>query len=201
MFQSYTSRSFIRLSFVLLLINAIVFYCVTDLNNLAAEMGEEGLLENLQLVYLGLAALAFFVAGLRDEGPERMFAIGMCVLMLIFFFRELEVEPDGLLTGYIKSRAFRWHEAFVVIAVAAFYIFRHKNYVRPVMHFILSGKAWPFYLAAMLLLLGEVFERMDGFAYNEFLEEVFESLSYFLLLCLGVRSIICARATHNSIPA
>ncbi len=202
MFQSYTSRGFIWLSIVLLLANTVIFYCVTDLNNLAVEMGEDGLLENLQLVYLGLAALAFLIAGLRDEGPERMFAIGMCVLMLIFFFRELEVEPNGPVTGYIKSHAFRWHEAIVVIAFAAIYIFRHTDYVRPVFAFVLSRKAWPFYLAAALILLGEVFEKMHGFAYNEFFEEVLESLSYFLLLCLGVRSIIAAKPTSRlSTPA
>lgn len=99
--------------------NTLFFYLVTDLNNLVVEMGEEGLLENLQLVYLALAALAFLIGGLRSEGPARMFAIGMCMLMLIFFFRELEVEPNGPVSSYIKSHAFRWHEAVLVIGFAA----------------------------------------------------------------------------------
>lgn len=190
MFQSYTSRGFIIVAMVLLLANALFFYFITDMNNLVVEMGEDGLLENLQLVYLGLAALAFLIGGLRTEGPARMFAIGMCVLMLIFFFRELEVEPTGAITGYFKSHAFRWHEAVLVIGFAAIYVFRHSNYVRPVVAFVFSRKAWPFYLAAALILLGEVFEKMHQISFNEFVEEVMESLSYFLLLCLGVQSII-----------
>lgn len=189
-FQSYTSRGFILLSLVLLLANALFFYLITDMNNLVVEMGEDGLLENLQLIYLGLAALAFLIGGLRVQGPARMFAIGMCVLMLIFFFRELEVEPTGLITGYFNSHGFRWHEAILVIGFAAVYIFRKPNYVRPVVAFVLSRKAWPFYLAAALILLGEVFEKMHGLSYNEFVEEVMESMSYFLLLCLGVQSIL-----------
>lgn len=190
MFPSYSSRRFIGLTISLLLINAIFFYLVTDLNNLAVEMGEEGLLENLQLVYLGLAALAFLIGGLRSEGPARMFAIGMCLLMLVFFFREFEIEPTGPISSYIKSRAFRLHEAIFVIGFAAIYIFRHTDYVRPAMKFVFSRHAWPFYMAAVLIFFGEFFEKMDGYAYNEFVEEVLESLSYFTLLCLGIRSII-----------
>lgn len=178
------------LSMALLVVNALFFYLMTDLNNLVVEMSESGLVENLQLVYLGLAAIAFLLGGLQAERAARMFAIGMCVLMLVFFFRELEIEPTGLVSSYIKSHAFRWHEAVVVIGFAAVYIFRHSDYVRPVLTFIFSRKAWPFYLAAALILLGEIFEKMHGFAYNEFVEEVLESLSYFLLLCLGIRSII-----------
>jgi hypothetical protein len=200
-FPSFSSRGFISLTIGLLLINALFFYLVTDLNNLAVEMGEEGLLENLQLIYLGLAALAFLIGGLRSEGPARMFAIGMCLLMLIFFFRELEVEPTGPVSGYIKSHAFRWHEAILVIGFAAVYIFLHSAYVRPVLQFVFSRKAWPFYLAAALILFGEVFENMDGFAYNVFFEEVLESLSYFMLLCLGVRSIVAAPAQKQSVKA
>lgn len=201
MFPSYSSRGFISLTIVLLLMNTLFFYLVTDLNNLVVEMGEEGLLENLQLVYLALAALAFLIGGLRSEGPARMFAIGMCMLMLIFFFRELEVEPTGPVSSYIKSHAFRWHEAILVIGFAAVYIFLHSAYVRPVLQFVFSRKAWPFYMAAVLILFGEVFEKMHDYAYNEFWEEVFESLSYFMLLCLGIRSILAAPAQKQSVKA
>lgn len=189
MFPSYSSRSFTSVTVVLLLLNALFLYLITDLNNLEVEMAETGFVENLQLVYLGLAAIAFLIGGLRVEGPARMFAIGMSVLMWIFFFREFEIEPTGPVSGYIKSHSFRWHEAIVVVAIAAIYIFRRAQYVRPVIEFVLSRKAWPFYLAAVLILTGEVFEKMHGFTYNEFFEEVLESLSYFMLLCLGVRSI------------
>lgn len=190
MFQSYSSRGFITLSLALILVNALFFYLITDLNHLTVEMGEDGLLENIQLVYLGLAALAFLIGGLRTQGPERMFAIGMCLLMMIFFFREIEVEPIGPISSYFKSRAFRWHETIFVIGFAAIYIFKHSDYVRPAINFVVSRKAWPFYLAAALVLLGEVFEKMHGFAYNEFVEEVIESSSYLLLLCLAVRSAL-----------
>lgn len=185
------------LSMALLVANALFFYLVTDLNNLVVEMGEEGLLENLQLVYLGLAAAVFLIGGLRAQESERMFAIGMSVLMLIFFFRELEVEPTGTITTYLKSSAFRWHEAVVVIVFAAVYIYRRSDYVRPVFGFIFSRKAWPFYFAAALIILGEVFEKMHGFAYNEFVEEVLESLSYFMLLCLGVQSVLSVHVKQH----
>ena len=95
--------------------------------------------------------------------------------MLIFFFRELEVEPTGPVSGYIKSHAFRWHEAILVIGFAAVYIFLHSAYVRPVLQFVFSRKAWPFYMAAALILFGEVFEKMDGFAYHEFLKRCWKA--------------------------
>ncbi|WOC15111.1 hypothetical protein MP213Fo_05620 [Pseudochrobactrum sp. MP213Fo] len=197
-FQSFHSRRFIVLSLILLAANALFFYAVTDLNNLVAEMSEDGLIENVQLLYLALAAVAFLIGGLRAEGPARMFAVGMAVLMVIFFFRELEVEPTGPLSSYFKSHAFRWHEAALVIAFAGVYIFRRAYYVRPVLQFVFSRKAWPFYLAAALIVLGEVFEKMHGFAYNEFAEEVLESLSYLLLLCLGMRSIVAPQSQSAS---
>lgn len=186
----FYSRRFILLSLLVLLLNAAFFLLVTDFSHLAEAMSEQGLIENIQLLYLGLAALGFFIGALRLRAEPRMFLTGMAVLMLVFFFRELEVEPVGGVSSYLKSRAFRWHEAFVVLLIAGTYIFSKKQYLRAVIGFIFSRAAWPFYLAAGFVLLGEVFEKMYGFSYHEFAEEMLESLSYLLLLCLAVHAAL-----------
>lgn len=198
MFQTYASRKLAVLSLLLLTIYSLFLLWMTDLNNLAAEMAEDGLIETQQLLVLAAAALAFFLGGMRSHEAPRMFAVGLCVLILVFFFRELEVEPTGPLSSYLKSRAFRWHEAFIVGLIATIYIRRHSDYVRPVMQFIFSRQAWLFHLSAALVIFGEVFEKMHGFVYHQLVEEIMESQSYLLLLCLG----ICSLLSHSEpVPA
>ncbi|MFK4823995.1 hypothetical protein ACI0FM_04240 [Paenochrobactrum sp. BZR 588] len=195
---SYPSRQFILITFVLMLVNAIFFYSILDPENIDFQMSEEGLLEQVQNVYLALAAVAFLIGGLRHHAEKRMFYIAMSWLMVLFFFREMVVEPHGPISSYIHSHQFRWHEAIVTVIFAAIYVWRCPSYVKPVMQYVLSPKCWPYYFAAFLLVMGEVFERQTQWYYNQFFEELSECLGYVILLVLGVCSILSAKAQHNN---
>ncbi|MGU3574852.1 hypothetical protein ACLBWZ_04945 [Brucellaceae bacterium C25G] len=160
-------------------------------------MSEDGLLEQLQNVYLALAVIAFLIAGLRHKNETRMFYIGMSWLMVLFFFRELEIKPVGPISSYFDSHAFRWHEGIVTIIFAGIYIWLRPQFIKPIAQYVFSAKCWPYYLAAFLLIMGEVFEKyLHQLYYNQFFEEMSECLGYIILLALAVRAIIKAPSAN-----
>lgn len=173
-----------------MLLNVLFFTYMLDPENIDFQMSEEGLLERVQNIYLALAAIAFLIGGLRHQRQERMFYIGMSLLMALFFFRELVVEPQGMITTYIHSHQFRWHEAIFTIAFAGLYVWFRPSYVKPIIHYVLSPKCWPFYVAAILMVMGEFFERQTKLPFYQFYEEMSECLGYVILLVLGLRSMI-----------
>lgn len=185
----YPSRNFVLITGLFMLVNAIFFYAILDPQNIDFQMSEEGLLEQVQNVYLALAAVAFLIGGIRHNAEKRMFYIAMSWLMVLFFFREMVLEPNGPVSSYIHSHQFRWHEAILTVILAGAYIWMRSSYVKPIVQYVLSPKCWLYYFAAFLLVMGEVFERQNQWYYNQFFEEISECLGYVVLLALAVRSI------------
>lgn len=190
----YPSRNFVLITGLFMLVNAIFFYAILDPQNIDFQMSEEGLLEQMQNVYLALAAVAFLIGGLKHKAEKRMFYIAMSWLMVLFFFREMVLEPHGPISSYIHSHQFRWHEAILTVIFAGAYVWMRPAYVKPIVQYVLSPKCWLYYFAAFLLVMGEVFERQTQWYYNQFFEELSECLGYVILLSLGVRSILTAKA-------
>lgn len=103
MLSIHPSRLFIFSTCLLMLVNIIFFYSILDPENLDFQMSEEGLLERVQNLYLALAAFGFFIGGLKHKAESRMFYIAMSWLMVLFFFREMVLEPEGPISSYIRS--------------------------------------------------------------------------------------------------
>lgn len=194
----YLSRGFVRLALLAVVVSSALLIFISGYYEVKYYTSEAGLIEILQEIYLGLAAIGFFIAGLRHRAETRMFLIGMAVLMAVFLLRELDLEPVGVITTYMDSRYFRLHETVLVILIAAIYIFMRPNYLKPIFKFLASKQASLFYLAAVLAILGEIFEKMRGFPLNELFEEVFEAASYLLLFCLALRSMFYKPAIIHS---
>ncbi|PSH66710.1 hypothetical protein CU102_18040 [Phyllobacterium brassicacearum] len=172
--------------FIFLATNALYFWLKIDPVDVSVSLDESGPIETVQLAYLAGGALLFFAAAAATlSGTERMFCIAMAMLGLVFFLREMEVDNAGPISAYLESRLLRTHEAIVVAAVISFYLVFRWSLIGGVMSFVFSKSAWPFYVAAILLLAGATFDIFHGSVPNQIKEEIFECSSYLTLLLIA----------------
>lgn len=178
------------LNFGLLLLLALIanigyFALTIDPADVSVSLDESGPIETFQLIYLAGAAVLFFAASMTQSKASRMFTLGMSVLCVVFFFRELEVEKIGPVTNYLNSKKFRIHEAILVFVPALIYLAFFWRYVADIVRFIFSKSAWPFYVAGVFLLMGAYFDIMHGPVDMHIREEISESASYLALLIIA----------------
>lgn len=176
----------ITLIVIVLVLGALIIE--TPFDNFQIMLGEEGLIENLQEIVLCLAAILFFSAAVNQSGADRMFVVGMGILSILFFFREWSFEPVGVISHYLDTTAFRIHEAVVVIVIAAIYAALRPHYILPIIQFILSPRAWLFYVAALVLGASHLYENYSSSIYNEYYEEMLELCGYLIVFMLAVRA-------------
>ena len=156
---------------------------------------EEGPLERMQEAILALAAILFFVAAFFQRDAGRMASIGVAILCVVFFLRELELPVTGPFTAYLNSDMFRLHEALVVLAIALPYIVLRWNLMPQFLDYARKFQGWPFVFAAAFLFAGEIVEKFSpSMARPEigiFFEELLETFGYLVLACLATH-VICA---------
>lgn len=194
-------RARFTLNFGLLLLLALIVnigYFAWAINpaDVSVSLDESGAIETFQLAYLAGAAVLFFAAGMMRARASRMFCIGMAVLCTVFFFRELEIDKIGPITGYLNSKIFRVHEAILVVGLALAYLVFRWQFVGEVARFVFSKAAWPFYVAAVFLLIGAYCDTQHGTVAMQIKEEIFESASYLSLLVIAAG--LCYQYSRNS---
>ena len=177
--------------FPVLAINALYFWMTINPADVSVSLDESGPIETVQLIYLAGAALLFLAATAILSGAQRMFCVGMAILGLVFFLRELEVNKVGPISTYLESKAHRVHETILVALIATVYLVLRWRFVSDITRFVFSRSAWPFYVAAILLLIGAIFDIFHGSVPNQIKEEIFECSSYLALLLIAVT--ICYR--------
>ncbi|MGH6859663.1 MAG: hypothetical protein ACRECY_05360 [Phyllobacterium sp.] len=170
---------------LVLILNVAYFAFTIDPANVSVSLDESGPVETFQLAYLAGATVLFLAAGLMSSKASRMFCVGMSVLCIVFFLRELEIAKSGPVTGYLNSKVFRLHEAIIVAGLAALYLTFYWRYVGQIARFVLSRAAWPFYVAAVLLLMGAYFDYRHGTVPMQIREEISESASYLSLMAIA----------------
>lgn len=185
---NYSSPSYALITLFVLVLVLGALFIETPFDNFQIMLGEEGIIENLQEIVLCLTAIIFFSAAVNHSGPDRMFIIGMGILSILFFFREWSFEPVGVISHYIDSISFRIHEAVVVVAIAVIYAALRPHYILPIIRFVLSPKAWLFYVAALFLLASHLYENYSSSIYYEYYEEMLELGGYLIVLMLAVRA-------------
>ena len=172
--------------FPVLAINALYFWMTINPADVSVSLDESGPIETVQLVYLTGAFLLFLAAAAILSGAERMFCVAMAMLGFIFFFRELEVDKVGPISTYFESKSHRVHETILIVVIATVYLILRWRLVGDVTRFVFSKSAWPFYVAALLLLIGAVFDILHGSVPNQIKEEIFECSSYLALLLIAM---------------
>ncbi|KAA0968983.1 hypothetical protein FPY71_15625 [Aureimonas fodinaquatilis] len=156
---------------------------------------EEGPLERMQEAILVFAALLFAAAAFFQRDAGRMASVGVSILCVVFFLRELELPVTGPVTEYLNSDLFRLHEALVVLAVALPYIVLRWQLMPQFLDYLRKFQAWPFLLAAAFLFAGEIAEKfaptMARPELGMFFEELLETFGYLVLVCLAAH-VVCA---------
>lgn len=185
MIQLELSRAFLRplaatYAISLLLALLVGFYVGFPLMGL-----EEGPLENMQEVVLLISAAVFGMAVARLNGAPRMTAVGAVVLCLVFYLRELELPVTGAFTAYLDSKAFRWHEAFAILAFLVPYVWMNRRFIPAQWTYVRSGQCWPFLLAAAWMLIGDAMDKVSPTVAGGFIEECAELNGYLTLLLVA----------------
>ncbi|MEP7453009.1 hypothetical protein [Phyllobacterium sp. SB3] len=180
--QAKFTTGFALLLLAALVLNIGYFAFSIDPRDVSVSLDESGAIETFQLAYIAGATALFLVAGLLQHKAGRMFCMGMAVLCIVFFLRELEVDRVGPITTYMNSKVFRVHEAIVVIAVACVYLAFRWRTVGDIAQFVFSKSAWPFYVAAIFLLIGAYCDSQHGTVSMQIKEEIAESASYLALM-------------------
>jgi hypothetical protein len=197
--QIHFAPRFALFLFFFLAINALYFWMRINPADVSVSLDESGPIETVQLVYLAGAFFLFLAAAALLSGAERMFCVAVAMLCFIFFFRELEMDKVGPISGYLESKAHRVHETILVALVAIVYLVLRWRLAGGVFRFVFSKAAWPFYVAALLLLAGAIFDIVHGSVPNQIKEEIFECSSYLALLLIAAS--ICFQlpvsVTHN----
>jgi len=163
---------------------------------------EDGPLEIAQEVMLVAAVIVFAWAAIHQKSAGRMASIGATIVSLVFFLRELELPVVGPVTDYLNSGAFRLHEAILVALAIVPYIVVRRRLMPELIQYVRSRDVWPFVTAAILLIIAD---RLDGHGFifgvrslPIFIEELFELLAYYLMMCAGVQVLINARKPADS---
>lgn len=146
---------------------------------------EEGPQENMQEIILLIAAVIFGIAAKRLQDAASFTATGCVFLCLLFYLRELELPVTGAFTAYLDSKAFRWHETVVVLAILIPYTFLKRRFLPAQWHYVRRGKCWPFLMAAAWLLIGDALDKLVYGTAGGFFEEWAELNGYLTLLLVA----------------
>ncbi len=170
----------LMLSVVLLIITAGVSTFVY--NNTSWIYSESGCLELAQDIILIFSFVAFGCASLmKGNSQQKYITIFFTILSYAFLLREIDFErldlPEwSVFLFYGKGRNITITLAFTIVAIMA--LKEWKHYITQSIDFMRSKRGYLMIASALLLVIGGVFEKCEGFSHYEFFEEIFEIAGY-----------------------
>ena len=166
----------------------VVFSALAWHSGLEAVARENAAMENTQAVGLALAILAFAAVAVRTRDAERMVAIGMAVLCMVFLLREVDFRPLGPRSwlAFFHTKTFKLVFHAVLAAGMTIYWVRRRDLIPAVLRYSFSRQSWPLVLGGVLLIIGETSEYVAKKHYHDaifvFVEELAENWGFAALL-------------------
>lgn len=164
----------------------------------AAIYSEDGLLETLQAILLGIGCLVFLAPVASRKKPGKLIFLFCSLLCYSFVVRELDVELLNVpeVVKFIGSGIGR--NASLVLAFSAMLIYALANfsyYKKAGLQFLKSKAGILLMLGGVLLQIGDLFEKSYALQHHVFFEEFSELSGYVLILlsALAVNSAITRR--------
>lgn len=178
---------------------------------------ENGPIENLQVLILGLAFVIYALNISRQEGATQTLTVVFSYVCLFLFlkeldFRELQVLEPGQRTQWVENTVPEQIRKFLkfssLLLFIGFLVSRYRQ-IPDIVRAVLSWTAWPYFLSVALLLLSQALEHKgfrnpDGLqgaelhqavekfqhykAIAQFYEELVELNAYLTLLYAALRS-------------
>ena len=196
-------------SAALLLVNSTVWSLAWLYGHDVAQ--ENGVMENLQAGCLGLGALLLFVWAFRArEKPARLLLLGLGLLYLTFFMRELELQRGGAFDAlvFITSSEVRnvWLTA-AWLGAALLFLFHARATCVAFLVWIRRRPGLLLIAGGLLFAAADLFDKslipVDP-GLGRFLEELLESNAALLMLesavrCRSLRSRMPNAATREAI--
>ncbi|TWG91395.1 hypothetical protein L598_000600001350 [Mesorhizobium sp. J18] len=186
----------------IIIVAALAMAAALGLRNTSLE---DHPLEIAQEIALVAAVVVFAWSAIHQQSAGRMASIGAAVVSAVFYLRELELQVVGPVTDYLNSGSFRLHEAALVVLIAVPYIVLRWRLMPTLVDYVRSRDVWPFATAAILLIIAD---RLDGHGFlfgirslPIFIEELFELLAYYLMMCAGIRVLVTARKAADESSA
>ncbi len=150
-------------------------------------VNENGPIENIQLLVLGLSFMAYVLIFSKQEGAAQTLAAGFCFLCVFLILKELDfkelkvVEPGAKPYWEEKTipeqlrKLLRW---FGLLLLIVFLISRIRD-IPTMVRAMISWAAWPYYLSLALLLVSKAvehppFRTTEGMARPEVLQALAE---------------------------
>ncbi len=147
---------------------------------------ENGPVENLQLLFLAVAAVVFGGLAFRLTHAARLVALGAGALCLQFFFREFRTPIPNPILEFLSSSQFLALLAAALGALILIQIYLNWAHIPALITWLVRFEWWPFLLGGILLVVSDLFEK----THLELVEEMIE------LNASVVFAIIAARARY-----
>lgn len=163
-------------------------YSVFILNN-NAVYAENGLLENLQSVFLAISCFVFLAPIAFRKDQEKLVLLFCAFLCLGFFLREVDVEKLNVydfikFVGSGMGRNVIILVAFLTLVCIA--VLRFSYYKKAGVCFLRSTPGVLLMLAGLFLVVGSIFEDAGSITHHVFFEEALEFCGYCLILLSAV---------------
>jgi len=130
-------------------------------------VNENGPIENIQLLILGLSFVTYVLIFSKQEGAAQNLAAVFCFLCIFLILKELDFKELRIVGPNIKSywventileRIRKLLSWFILLLLMVFLISRTRD-IPSMVRAMISWPAWPFYLCFALLLLSQALEH------------------------------------------
>jgi hypothetical protein len=157
-------------------------------------IGENGLIENVQVFLLVIAAITYLLSIFFGKSSEKLILCLCSLLCCSFALRELDVENFDIPNIFIVVGSGAGRDAilgtgFVVIFIYA--VAHLADYKKAAVKFLRSRAGLLLVAGGMGLCVGYFFAESDTFVYHVYFEEMAELFGYFVILLssLAARSL------------
>jgi len=154
-------------------------------------VNENGPIENIQVLILGLAVVTYGLIISKQEGPAQTLAAIFCFLCVYLILKELDFrELEAIKPGWVENKIpeqIRKFLKFISLLVFIVFLISRIRDIPSMVRAMISWPAWPFYLCFALLLLGHAVEH-PGFRNPDGLtgkEEDLLQLAFYRSLAIG----------------
>lgn len=174
---------------VVALLDIALCYLVV-IKDAATIYRENGWMENMQVGFLAIACVLFFVTALRLESRHRMVCFFFAMLSFIFMFREVDVDKFDVPQFLIFMLAEQGRSFFFIIllGILGWEIKNFSHYWRNKSIYMASSSFIYITVAALLLIIfSHAFDRkLIMIEHRVFFEELAEMTSYLMILGAGL---------------
>ena len=153
---------------------------------------ENGVVENVQALYLGGASLIFFFSAARPGHLSRLVLFWAGLFSHGFFLREVDLRGLDLPAEFIRlwTGSLRYLPLVLALLWAVWATARHWHFILGVLPAYLNSRTGVWFLLGMALyVVGDGLEKWDALGDRQFYEEIAELFGGAMILLAALSSL------------